>query len=382
MKKFERLELESLIQHEDWPAISIFLPVSRIGDPQDPIRYKNILAEVESILVYDGMRTPEVRNLLEQEYQLVKNSGFWQHLGVEGLAVFLSRQRVLRYPLPAVVKEQIAVGRRFHIRPLLPLFTEGPYVVLALSRDKIRLFWGDWYHLTEFEPPGDTPGSMSEALKYYDPGEQLQFYTKKSTTVRKHNAMFHGQGVGVDDQNDNIVRFLQAVDRSLFPLLEDKKVPVILAGSEETLAAYKRISKCNTLLAQTVTGNVSELSADELYPRAKKIADDYFKKKERHAIQKFRDNLDGSRSIDELQSILTAAVDGRVETLFLADKERLWGTFDLEKRSVRVQQQDGDQIVDLLDEAMFWTLRKKGVVYLEERDSMPIDTKLCAQLRY
>lgn len=35
MKTIKKNEVESLLKLEEWPAISIYLPVSRVGDPQD-----------------------------------------------------------------------------------------------------------------------------------------------------------------------------------------------------------------------------------------------------------------------------------------------------------------------------------------------------------
>lgn len=382
MKTIEKHEVDLLLQLEEWPAISIFMPVSRIGDQQDSLRYKNFLTEIETGLINKGMRAPEARNLLEPEYDLVKDIEYWRTLGAEGLAVFLSRQSVVRYPLPISFKELVMVGRRFHVRPLLPLLFGGQYLVLALSRNKVQLFRGDRYQLEEIEPPENTPKSMNEALQFDDPERQLQFHTRTSTTRGERDAMFHGHGAGFDDQNETLIRYFQAIDRPLFPLLEDKDVPVILAGTEELHAVYRNASKSRTILNKGIIGNVSELSTEIIHRKAWEIAGEYFAEGEQEAVQTFQDNLGGARVADELQSVMTAAYDGRVENLFVAENEQLWGEFDPDKRKALVRKQESGQVVDLLDEAVFWTLNKKGTVYVKKRPEMPLDTPICAHLRY
>lgn len=105
---------------------------------------------------------------------------------------------------------------------------------------------------------------------------------------------------------------------------------------------------------------------------------------ERQAAQKYQDNLGGDKAVDELQSVLTAAFDGRVENLFVAENEQIWGRFEPDKRQVIVKKPDeyDDPPVDLLDEAVYWTLQKKGTVFIKIRDAMPVDRAVCAQLRY
>jgi hypothetical protein len=382
MKTIERHEVDLLLQLDEWPAISIFMPVSRIGDQQDSLRYKNFLTEIETGLINQGMRAPEARILLEPEYNLVKDIDYWRTLGAEGLAVFLSRQSVVRYPLPISFKELVMVGRRFHIRPLLPLLFGGQYLVLALSRKKVQLFRGDRYQLEEIEPPENTPKSMSEALQFDDPERQLQFHTRTGTTRGERDAMFHGHGAGFDDQNETLIRYFQAIDRALFPLLEDEEVPVILAGTEELHAVYRNASKSHTILNKGIFGNVSELPTEIIHRKAWEIAGEYFAEGEQEAVQTFQDNLGGAKVVDELQSVITAAYDGRVENLFVAENEQLWGEFDPDKRKALVRKQESGQVVDLLDEAVFWTLNKKGTVYVKKRPEMPLDTPICAHLRY
>lgn len=376
-------DIEPILQMEGWPAVSIYLPVSRIGDPQDSIRYKNLLSITEEKLISQGVPTRDVRDLLAAEHDLVKDAEYWKHLGKDGLAVFLAGQTAFHFPLPVSFAELVTVGSRFQLRPLLPLLTGGSYLVLALSQKKLRLFQGDRYQLNEIDLPEDTPTSMDEALKFDDPERQLQYHTKTASPGNgQRGAMFHGHGVGIDDQDSNLERYFQAIDRTLFPFLEHKKLPVILVGTEELHAVYRNITKSHTLLSTGITGNISELPPESLQARAWEIAGDYFAEEEKTALQNFQDNIGGNRVTDDLQSLMLAASDGRIENLFVAENEQLWGTVDIDTRQVTVKEEEEPKTINLIDEAVALTLNKKGRVYLKKRQEMPLDAAMCAQLRY
>ncbi|MCL7488512.1 MAG: hypothetical protein M8357_10115 [Desulfobulbaceae bacterium] len=382
MKMLGRREIESLLQVQEWPAISIYMPTSRIGDQQDAIRYKNLLSRVEKKLIDQGMRASEARNLLEPEYVLAQDPDYWMNLGMEGLTVFLSGKRQSHYHLPLTLKELVMVGERFHIKPLIPLLASERYLVLALSKNNLRLFHGDRHRLSEIELPAETPGSMAEALQYDDPERQLQFHTKTGSADGRRGAIFHGQGGGVDDEKTNLERYFQAVDRSLFPLLEDEEFPVVLAGTEELHAIYHTITKSHTILPGGIPGNVSDLSAEDFHRKAWTIAGEYFSEAEKEAVRSFHEHLAGSRAVDDLQSVLAAAFDGRVENLFVSQNEEVWGAFDPVKREAILLDQDDPKAVDLLDQAIVWTLTTKGNIYARKRQDMPVDSVICAQLRY
>jgi hypothetical protein len=261
------------------------------------------------------------------------------------------------------------------------LLAGGRYVVLALSRNNLRFFQGDRYRLKEIGLPEGVPESLSEALQY-EPEQQLQYHTKTGSVSGKRAAMFHGHGAGVDDQHENLERYFQIIDRTLFPLPENEECPIVLAGPEELHAVYRRIAKSRTILSRGIPGNISELPIDTLYRKAWDIAQEYFSQEEQNAVENFRDNINGGRVADDLQTVLTAAFDGRVENLFVAENELVWGDFDPDSRQAIVKKQDDGKIIELLDEAVFWTLSKKGTVYIRKRDDMPAYSIICGRLRY
>jgi hypothetical protein len=382
MKNIRTDEIEFLLQKPQWPAISIYMPVSRIGDQQDPIRYKSLLGQVEKQLVAGGMRSAEVRSLLEAEHALVEDKGFWMNLGADGLAVFRSRDVERRYPLPLSFQELLQVGDWFHIKPLVPLLDKQHYFVLVLSKGAVRLFKGQRYCFNEIELPEDTPASLDDALKHDDPEKQLQYHSNTTAGGAGREAMYHGQGLGADEQKENVERYLQAVDTSLFPRLDELKCPIVLAGPDELQGVYRRITRGKRILKQGIKRNVQDMPKEDLHAQTWRLVAEDLSREEEDAVKTFRNRLGTGLVADEIQAVLAAAWEGRVQTLFVVDKEHVWGIFDPEKVETVVSGHNDSSSVDLLDVAARLTLDKGGHVFIRSREEMPTDSALCAQLRF
>ncbi len=132
-----------LDRHSGW-CVSLFMPTHRAGwgMEQGPIRFKNLLREAEERLTAKGLRAPEVQELLKEAQRLLQDRGFWRRQS-DGLAVFFSADTLHFFRLPMVFKELAVVSHRFHVKPLLPILAgDGPFHILALSQNQIRLLEG------------------------------------------------------------------------------------------------------------------------------------------------------------------------------------------------------------------------------------------------
>src|SRR5688572_13443417 len=213
------ITIENLRELTELPGgmcVSIYLPTTPIGREarQGPISLKNLLREAEEKLVEGNLRAPEARDLLAPVESLMTDDEFWQHQS-DGLALFLSSAGIHHYRLPQHFEELVVVNERFHVKPLLPLFTgDGYFFVLALSQNAIRLLQCTRDSFSEVELQG-VPTSMEEALQFDDPERQLQYHTGSSSPggAGKRPAIFHGQGVGVDDVKPNILRYFRMVNQ-------------------------------------------------------------------------------------------------------------------------------------------------------------------------
>jgi Bacterial archaeo-eukaryotic release factor family 7 len=199
-------ELGTLIGRRWGVCMSIFMPTHRTSPEtkQDRIRFKNLLREAEKRLITSGLRSSEAKKLLTPAKTLLKDNLFWQYQA-DGLAVFISPEVFRYFHLPFRFEELLVVTDRFHMKPLLHLFTNDVrFYILALSQNEVRLFQGTRHGISEIEPEG-VPGSMKEALKYDEPEKQLQYHTRTPGGTGQRAAIFHGHGVGIDDAKDNIL---------------------------------------------------------------------------------------------------------------------------------------------------------------------------------
>ena len=197
-------ELKQMMDpHTDW-CVSLFMPAHRAGreTEQDPIRYKNLLREVENRLVEKGLRTPEVQSFLAPAQRLLQDASFWRHQS-DGLAVFFTPETFHSYRLPVRFEELVVISNRFHLKPLLPLFTsDGHFYVLAISQNQVRLLEGTQHTVDEIEIE-HMPTSVAEAFQHERFEKQLQFHTGTSNPSGsgKRAAVFHGHDISDEDKN-------------------------------------------------------------------------------------------------------------------------------------------------------------------------------------
>jgi hypothetical protein len=107
-----------------------------------------------------------------------------------------------------------------------------------------------------------------------------------------------------------------------------------------------------------------------------------FTEDEEKAYRKYNELKNQDRTAKTIDEILFAAHHGRIESLFVAIGEQIWGYYDLEKQILEVhpEHQTGDH--DLLNVAAIQTILNGGIVYAVEFEKVPDGTLLAAIFRY
>jgi hypothetical protein len=378
MNLLRRDELEALIGSVGAPSISIYIPTHRAGDEvqQDPIRLKNALRLSEERLVERGMRGPDARKLLDQASRLLPDDLFWRHQ-LDGLALFVSRTLFRYYRLPLRFEPLTVVADRFHVKPLLPLFTDDArFYVLALSQKQVRLLTATRHSVAEVPLDGVT-NAMVEALRYDDVA-----HLQRRVSVRAGGAsMFQGHGPAVEDNKENLLRFFHQLDRGLHEVLRDERSPLVLAGVDYLLHIFREANTYRHVLDETVEGNPDEMRAEELQRLAWQLVEPHCKAKQRLAAEHYREAAGGKRASNQLPEIIRGAYHGRVDCLFVPNELQIWGAFDpvSDQVTLRGQPQPGDE--DLLDFAAIHTVLQRGAVFATAQSEMP-DRPLAAIFRY
>lgn len=382
----ELLHLEhvrELIDHRDGPCVSMFLPTHRTApeNEQDPIRMKNLLARAEEQLVQMGLRGPDAKAVLEPAMRLQGLGEFWRYQA-DGLALFLAPGMFRFHRLPVQLPELVVVIERFHVKPLLPLLTsDGRFFVLAISQNEVRLLEGSRQRVEEVELE-DVPESLAEAL-HYDDLEKERTLHVAGRGGRSAPVVFHGHGIGDEVDKVLVERFLRKVDDGLWEILRRERAPLVLAGVDYLLPIFRKVTRYRHVLEEGIEGSPSELRPDELHGRAWPLVEPVFARELEDARALFAERAGrGEGATDEVREVVLAALDGRVESLFVAVGEQRWGTFDEVAREVAEhdERRPGDE--DLLDRAAVLTLATSGEVFALPPDRVPGSGRLAAVLRY
>jgi hypothetical protein len=377
--------LKSLIAQQGKWCVSLYMPTHRAGreQQQDPIRLKNLLAQAETKLLANGLRRPEIQKLMQPAEELLWNKDFWQHPG-DGLAIFLTNDSHKIYRLPVQFKEQLSTGTSFHFKPLLPCLGRGvKFYILALSLNNIRLFEGNADTISEIQL--NFPTSMEEALWTDDPERHLNMHSGSiSTGEGKGGAgIFHGHDPA-DDEKKNILRFFQSIDDGLNDLLEEKNLPMVLAGVEYLLPIFREASSHQNLLEDVIEGNPDRENLTELHEKAWEIIRPLFEESQKKAFEKF-EQLKGQKSdlaTSDLEEAVKAAVIGQVETIFVPLESQKWGRYDAANHKVTIKDEPETEDEDLFDFAATQTLLNSGQVFAVPPEQMPGGGEVAAILRY
>ena len=377
--------LKSLMAQQGKWCVSFYMPTHRFGheQQQDPVRLKNLLARAETSLLANGLRRPKVQELVRPAEKLLWDQDFWQHQS-DGLAIFLSNDFSVTYRLPTNFKELLMISKSFHTKPLVPLLNRvGKYYVLFLSLNQIRLFQGTVDTLSEVRLR--FPSNMDQVLWADDPEKYLNLHSGSSSTNKSGGgtAIFHRQDPS-EDEKKNILRFFRSINKELDELLEDKNLPMILAGVEHILPIYRTACTYDSLLEDSIFGSFEEEDLEHLHEHARHIAAPIFEESQKKAFEKFEE-LTGQQNVlavSDLATAVKAAKFGQVETMIVPLDEQRWGRYDAEHNTVIMESVTGAETEDLFDLASAETILNSGQVFAVPRDQIPGNGDLAAILRF
>lgn len=378
--------LEELINYRDDLCISIYLPMERRGaDVQgNPVRLENALKEVEAQLQERGFTKTQLDEILQEARSLLHDSQYWQQQN-EGLALFLAPDFFDAFRLPMRFEPLTVISERFHTKPILALLTgDGQYYILALSQDEVRLLRATQHSLQEMDAE-QIPVSIEEALAFEDPEEHLQHHTTTAGAPGSPSGgadvVHHGHSMD-DEQRQRLRRFLNEVAGGVADTLPDKRAPLVVAAVDYVHPMFAEAYGEPNLVEEGIETSLTEISDEELHRRSWEIVSPLFKQDQEEARSTF-DNLQHTdQASDDVSLIIPAAFQGRVDTLFIALDAHLWGSYDIERNEVLIdetEQQNGD---DLLDFAAVQTLANGGDVYVVDDANVPGGTSIAAILRF
>ncbi len=335
------------------PCVTIHMPTHRATDRtlDDSKRFARLVDDARARL---GRDFPEAdaETILAPVESLAKSRRFWQFQN-DGLVVFASPDGMRRFRTDAAFPENATVGEAFNFRHVLPLVTaDVPFLVLAISRAKVRLFEADRGHITEL-PLGDIPKSEDAVEGAYTREPELQ---SQGSTGR--HAYYHGHGTGEDDV---LAAFLRVTGRAVERRFAADRRPLVLACVAEYLGPLSTHVD-NVRILGVAAGNPDDLDAKRIHERAWPLAAAEADRRTLALRDDYAAAIGTGLATANPEYIVADSRVGRIGTLMVADRGRtdaaMAGHVDEAVRDVLRTSGEVWAVDELSDGSAFGALRR------------------------
>ena len=367
LKKFKELA-----QVNEPHCISIFIPTHRAGEEVnemlDQKKLKNRLKEVRHELESWQLHNNEIDRLLKPVDDLISDTGFWKYQS-DGLAIFLNHNRFEYYTLPVFFDEFNYISDHFYLKPVIPYLNQDErFYLLALSLHEVKFYEGFAHRLDELKVEDILPERLEKVIGYDYRQKYLQF---RSGQTGADQTMFHGHGEGKDDNRAEIFKFFRAVNDGLHEILNEEKVPLILATVDYLHPIYKEANTYKYLHNKFIAGNPEQEDPVLLHEKSLELLNGIFDQQKREKLAKFEKALSDDLASYKGNEIVPAAINQRIDTLFARNLAEAWGMFDRKKNDVITEEFKTRHNAGLMNMAAVHTILNNGNVYLMEKDEMP-----------
>jgi hypothetical protein len=127
---------------------------------------------------------------------------------------------------------------------------------------------------------------------------------------------------------------------------------------------------------------LSEASQAVLHEEALALLKPFFNKEKEEKYALLMQYLGSGKASTDLEAILTAGQQGRIDTLFIGNESAIWGTFDASTGSAKMVTDPDMFTGSLVNLAVFSTLQKGGQVFVTPEETMPGRAAIAALFRY
>lgn len=384
MNELGAAELAALARLEVAPCVSIFQP--RVGrgraDRQDTVRFDNLAREAERRLKEGGVADDQAAALLRPVLGLAADPSVWTG-GAGGVAFFAGAGFARFVEVDFELPERVAIGRRFVVRPLLPLLDRPQrFWVLALSLNRVRLLRGEPGGGAPY-PLAGLPTSFDEEMGYTQYESAVSGHSSSPAALGRRSLVFHGHGDGDEEHlKDDVRHFLGRVVGALEAGLPEPREPMVLAAVAGHQAVLRDLARRLELVEPGLAGNPDALADGELLARARERVVEASAREVARSLESWRALRAGGRAAESLEEVVRAAAEGRVESLFLAREAERWGRYEPERSRLLLHERRQPGDYELLEQAAARTLASGGRAHVLPEAEMPEGRVAVALLRW
>lgn len=319
--QFEPLTLREVrsLGRSKAPAITVLLPSYVPGSMAKPIasRLKSAVDKVTQTLDRMALSHRDLAMLTAPILSLTHEPIFREGRR-NGIALFVDRDGFHCFEAPADVPETVVVSNHFHVRPLLRALLEPrEFLILELAQGKVRLIEADGDTMRERPLPRGVPESLDQISSPEIPDHSR--ITRSAGGRGKEKASAISFGLTSANEDRRMQFFCTLLDRGLSAFLQERGLPLILAGGDRILSAYQKENSYHDTVAGALHGNIEYLSHEEIIERARMLIKTDLTRRGKQYLAEMEEFAPGDRWSSTLEEVLCAAGQGRVWRLFLAD---------------------------------------------------------------
>ena len=285
-------DIKNIISKDGGAHVSIFMPAQSRGgaDQQGPIRLRNLIRLAEEKLTAKGMRAAEARVLMRPAGELLTDNLFWRQQS-DGLALFLDSDTFFYYRVPLAMKEEVGVGERYYIKPLVPMLSScGWYYVLAISQDDVRLLQCTVTGSLRIDL-GDMPRNIEEALRMDSTERYVQYHSARQVgggDTSRVSGVQTGSPKRTDFIKENMPKYLDIINKGVMQIIKNETAPLVLAGVEYLHGLYRKANSYKNLLPEGIPGNPDGLTDTALREQSWSIVKPYFEQAKKEGEAEYR----------------------------------------------------------------------------------------------
>jgi hypothetical protein len=372
MKRINENNLKELAAVHGLHCISVFIPTHIPGDKGlregDSLLLKNELKDIKRKLAARGLAQPGLDEWVKPIQNLVDDSEFWSRQA-GGLALFISDNTFKKYELDINFEPYNYVSTEFYIKPLFSaLATNEDFFLLTLELEEVKLHKGSEAGLQEIDITEMVPSGLEEVVGSDYEQKSSQF---KSQQKGHGYSVYYGHGEGKEENKTEINKYLRKVNKGITKLLKNEKVPLVVAGVDYLVSAYREVTSLDNLYERHIPGNPKLLGLESLHKRALDLLQPYFNKTKKEKTEVFRQFQGTPKTANNIDDIVPEAMHGKIDTLFMLKDQDVFGMVD--EVSDQVEYKEGAELaeVSLFNLAAKEAFLHGGNVYLVEQEEMP-----------
>jgi hypothetical protein len=378
MRQFSTHQLLSLLDKHGPPCISLYQFTHRHHPDslQDPIRYRNLLRQMEGSLRQKYQKR-DVHSLLEKFQPLSHDGEFWNHR-TDGLAMLAAPDMFEVFELQRPVQENLIVADTFYLKPLLRISQSADrFQVLCLTRDRALLYEGNRDALDPVELI-DTPGTVIEAL-----GTERTEQHQSVRSASGQTPIYHGVGQKKEEVDRDRDRFFRAVDRGVMENhSKPSGLPLMLVAMKEYHTPFRNLSRNPHLLTMGVDVDPGAIGLEELRALTWEQMEPLYLERLALLVREFEVARTRQLGFDDLAEVASATVAGRVQTLLVEADRQIPGRVDMPTGQIQRGVLNDPEVGDVLSDLAGAVLRMKGQVVVVPKERMPTDTGVAATCRF